>query len=125
MVDKFYKQPLSIQKLRTLDMLGTLSIIAGTIVSNNPEIIQSLVINKIGINDFYINFSKDQEREADHYAIETLNKLALAPPLGNPLDMKSVALNPFILLISLYSTNYFLEINTSTNCNKIKLNVVN
>ena len=60
-------------------MLGTLSIIAGTIVSNNPEIIQALVANKIGINDFYINFSKDQEREADYYAISTLNKLNLSP----------------------------------------------
>ena len=60
-------------------MLGTLSIIAGTIVSNNPEIIQALVVNKIGINDFYINFSKDQEREADYYAIDTLNKLDLPP----------------------------------------------
>ncbi len=60
-------------------MLGTLSIIAGTIISNNPEIIQALVVNKIGINDFYINFSKDQERESDYYAIDTLNKLNLPP----------------------------------------------
>ena len=73
------KRKKSIQNLRTLDMLGTLSIIAGTIVSNNPEIIQALVVNKIGINDLYINFSKDQEREADYYAIDTLNKLNLPP----------------------------------------------
>ena len=73
------KRKKSIQNLKTLDMLGTLSIIAGTIVSNNPEIIQALVVNKIGINDFYINFSKDQEREADYYVIDTLNKLNLPP----------------------------------------------
>ena len=73
------KRKKSIQNLKTLDMIGTLSIIAGTIVSNNPEIIQALVVNKIGINDFYINFSKDQEREADYYAINTLNKLNLPP----------------------------------------------
>ena len=71
------KRKKSIQNLRTLDMLGTLSIIAGTIISNNPDIIQALAVNKLGINDFYINFSKDQEREADYYAIETLNKLNL------------------------------------------------
>ena len=59
-------------------MLGTLSILAGTILSNNPEIIQGLAANKIGINDFYISFSKDQEREADYYAIDTLNKLNLS-----------------------------------------------
>ena len=74
-----HKRKKSIQNLRTIDMIGTLSIIAGTIVSNNPEIIQTLIVNKIGINDFYINFSKDQEREADYYAIDTLNKLNLPP----------------------------------------------
>ena len=67
-----HKRKKSIQNLRTIDMIGTLSIIAGTIVSNNPEINQTLIVNKIGINDFYINFSKDQEREADYYAIDTL-----------------------------------------------------
>jgi len=74
-----HKRKKSIQNLKTLDMIGTLSIITGTIVSNNPEIIQTLIVNKIGINDFYINFSKDQEREADYYAIDTLNKLNLPP----------------------------------------------
>jgi len=79
-IEKYHisKKKKSIQNLQSLDMLGTLSIIAGTLISNNPEIIQALIVNKIGINNFYINFSKDQEREADYYAIETLNKLNLS-----------------------------------------------
>ena len=36
-------------------------------------------IPKRKILDFYINFSKDQEREADYYVIDTLNKLNLPP----------------------------------------------
>ena len=64
--------------LTPLDSLGTLSIIAGAILSNNAEIMQALAANRFGINNFYINFSKEQEREADHYAIETIKKLNLS-----------------------------------------------
>ena len=82
------KRKKSLQNLRTFDMFGSLSIIAGSIISKNPEIIQALAINKIGINDFYINFSKDQEREADYYAINTLNKLNLpSQPLIKLLNL--------------------------------------
>ena len=38
----------------------------------------ALAVNQVGINNFYLGFSKDQEREADYYAIETLNKLSLS-----------------------------------------------
>ena len=69
---------LSIKSLSSLDSLGTLSIIAGAILSNNAEIMQALAANRFGINNFYINFSKEQEREADHYAVETLKKLNLS-----------------------------------------------
>ena len=34
--------------------------------------------NKIGIYNYFQSFSRDQEREADYYAIETLNKLQLS-----------------------------------------------
>jgi len=69
----------SIENLKSINALGSLTIIAGSLISNNPEMINALTVNQVGINNFYINFSKDQEREADLYAIETLNKLNLSP----------------------------------------------
>ncbi len=72
------KRKESIQSLKSINALGNLSIIAGSLISNNPEIISALAVNQVGINNFYLGFSKDQEREADYYAIETLNKLSLS-----------------------------------------------
>ena len=72
------KRKESITNLRSLDSLGTLSVIAGAIISNNLDFIQALAASRLGINNFYINFSKEQEREADHYAVETLKKLNLS-----------------------------------------------
>ena len=71
------KRKESIEKLQTLNTLGSLSLIASTFLSNNTEMIQALAVNQVGINNFYINFTKEQEKEADHYAIETINKLEL------------------------------------------------
>ena len=49
------KRKKSIQNLKTLDMLGTLSIITGTILSNNPEIIESIEKNyPIMFKIFYV-----------------------------------------------------------------------
>ena len=78
-IEKFHinKKIESIENLKFLNILGNISILAGSIISNNPEIIQTIAANEIGINNFYINFSKEQEREADNYAIDTLNKLNL------------------------------------------------
>jgi len=80
-IEKYHiaKRKKSINNLQAMQALSTLSIIAGSVVSQNPEVIQGLVLNQAGINNYYIGFSKDQEREADHYAIETLNKLNLPP----------------------------------------------
>jgi len=72
------KKKESIQSLKSINTLGNLSIIAGSLISNNPEMMSALAVNQVGINNFYLGFSKDQEREADYYAIETLNKLSLS-----------------------------------------------
>lgn len=39
---------------------------------------QSLITNKMSIQNYHLSFSRDQEREADYYAINTLNKLNLS-----------------------------------------------
>ena len=72
------KRKESIESLKSINALGNLSIIAGSLISNNPEMMSALAVNQVGINNFYLDFSKDQEREADYYAIETLNKLSLS-----------------------------------------------
>ena len=56
-----------------------MGVVAGSLISNNSEyLIKSLVTKKVGIQNYYQSFSRDQEREADFYAIETLNKLNLS-----------------------------------------------
>ena len=56
-----------------------MSVIAGSLISNNSEyLVQSLISSELGIHSYYQSFSRDQERESDYYAVETLNKLKLS-----------------------------------------------
>ena len=88
-IDKFHitKRKQSINNLNNLNNLTTISILAGSLISNNNEyIFQSLIGNKLSIQNYFQSFSREQEREADFYAIETLNKLNLSTtPLKNLL----------------------------------------
>ena len=84
----------SIKKINNLNAITNLSLIAGSLIVKNDEyLMQTLLTNQVGINNYYQAFSRDQEREADFYAIETLNKLKLSPlPLVeflNYLEKKS------------------------------------
>ena len=79
------KKKQSIEGLKSLNALGNLSILAGSMIAKNPSMIQALTVNQLGINNFYINFSKEQEREADYYSINTLNKLNL--PTGSVIKL--------------------------------------
>ena len=46
---------------------------------DQPEILlQTAISNKVGINNYYSSFSRDQEREADIFAIDRLNKLKIS-----------------------------------------------
>ena len=83
------------KRLKNLHDFTNLSVIAGSLISNNSEyLIQSLITNKLGIQNYYQSFSRDQEREADYYAVEILNKLKLstAPLLKllNLLEKRSI-----------------------------------
>ena len=73
------KRMKSLKNLQHLNQLTSLSIIAGSLITNNNDyLIQSLVTNQMGIHNYYQSFSRDQEREADFYAIITLDKLKLS-----------------------------------------------
>jgi len=69
----------SINNLKTISNLGTFSVIASSLLTqNNSFLVESLIANQVGIQNYYLQFSRDQEREADFYAINTLNKLQLS-----------------------------------------------
>jgi len=69
----------SIKNLQVINQFSTLSLIASSILVKNADyLVQSMAVNQVGINNYYSGFSKEQEREADIYAIQTLNKLRLS-----------------------------------------------
>ena len=70
----------SINSLRSINQLSTLSVIAASILANNSDfLVQSMITNQMGIKNYYSAFSKEQEREADIFAAQTLNKLHISP----------------------------------------------
>ena len=83
------------QKIDKLNKLSSLTIIAGSLVSSRSDIfVNSIITNRFGIQNYMQSFNRDQEREADYYAIETLNMLQLSTkPLVkflNLLEEKSI-----------------------------------
>ena len=88
-IDKFHitKRKQSIEDLTNLNNLTNISILAGSLISNNNEyLFESLIGNKLSIQNYFQSFSREQEREADFYAIKTLAKLNLSSePLKNLL----------------------------------------
>ena len=89
-IEKFHitKRKQSIEDLTNLNNLTNISILAGSLISNNNEyVFQSLIGNKLTIQNYFQSFSREQEREADFYAIGTLAKLKLSSvPLQNLLN---------------------------------------
>lgn len=71
------KRKNEIDDLKNINSLGNLVAIAGSMIIQNPELINAIIVNTTTINNLFINFSQDQEREADLYAVETLDKLKL------------------------------------------------
>ncbi len=66
-----------IDGLKNKNSLGNLVAIAGSMIMKQPEILNSIILNQTAINNFYINFTQEQEIEADIYSINTLDKLNL------------------------------------------------
>jgi len=72
------KRKKEINDLKRISSLSNLVAIAGSMIIQDPQLINAVVVNQTTINNLYINFTQDQEREADLYALETLNKLKLS-----------------------------------------------
>ena len=63
--------------LKKIKNLGNIAAIAGSMIIQQPELINTIILNQTAMNNLYLNFSQEQEKEADLYAVNTLNKLNL------------------------------------------------
>ncbi len=65
----------TIEKSKKYNTLGLLSVIAGSTLTQNPQLLQGSILTSAALSNQYIVFTKDQEMEADLYALKTLNLL--------------------------------------------------
>ena len=65
----------TIERSKKFNALGALSVIAGSTLTQNPQLLQGGIITSAALSNQYIVFSQDQEMEADLYALKTLNLL--------------------------------------------------
>ena len=65
----------TIENTKKYNTLGLLSVIAGSALTQNPQLLQGSILTSGALSNQYIVFSKDQEMEADLYALKTLNLL--------------------------------------------------
>jgi len=71
------KRKTEIKKLRNISSYSNLAAVVGSMIIKEPGIMNAIVVNQTTVNNLFINFSQEQEIEADFYAIETINKLKL------------------------------------------------
>ncbi len=65
----------TLENKKKYNNLTFLSIIAGSALSHNSELLQTSIIGTAALTNQYIEFSKEQEKEADLYSLNTLNLL--------------------------------------------------
>ena len=65
----------TIENTKKYNTLGLLSVIAGSALTQNSQLLQGSIVTSAALSNQYIVFSKDQEMEADLYALKTLNLL--------------------------------------------------
>ena len=65
----------TIENNKKYNTLGLLSVIAGSALTQNSQMLQGSILTSAALSNQYIVFSKDQEMEADLYALKTLNFL--------------------------------------------------
>lgn len=67
----------SLEQFSKLNLLTSLAVITGSILADEPQMLGGAIASQANINNFYLSFSREQEREADLYSIDTLQKLKL------------------------------------------------
>ena len=78
-IEKYHvtKRKKEIKKIKNIGSYGNLAAVVGSMIIQEPAILNTLVFNQTAVNNLFINFSQEQEIEADFYAIETIKKLKL------------------------------------------------
>ena len=71
------KRKSEIENLTNISTYSNLAAVVGSMIIQEPSILNTIVVNQTAVNNLFINFSQEQEIEADFYAIDTLNKLKL------------------------------------------------
>ncbi len=71
------KRKKEINSLKNINSYGNLAAVFGSMIMQDPNLINAIIVNQTSINNLYINFSQEQEIQADLYAIKTINKLEL------------------------------------------------
>ncbi len=90
-IEKYHvsKRKTEIKNLRNISSYGNLAAVVGSMIIQEPSIMNAIVVNQTAINNLFISFSQQQEIEADFYSIETIKKLKL------PTD----AIKEFLLIL--------------------------
>ena len=71
------KRKSEIENLTNISTYSNLAAVVGSMIIQEPSILNAIVVNQTAVNNLFINFSQEQEIEADFYAIETINQLKL------------------------------------------------
>ena len=71
------KRKKEIKNLKTISTYSNLAAVVGSMIIQEPSLVNAIIVNQTSVNNLFINFSQEQEIEADIYAIETVNKLKL------------------------------------------------
>ncbi len=71
------KRKKEIKNLKNISSFGNLAAVVGSMIIQEPSILNAIVVNQTAVSNLFISFSQEQEIEADFYAIETINKLKL------------------------------------------------
>ncbi len=64
-----------IENTKKYNTLSILSVLAGSTLTQNPQLLEGSILTAATLSNQYIVFSKDQEMEADLYALKTLSLL--------------------------------------------------
>ncbi len=78
-IEKYHvsKRKKEIKNLKNISSYGNFATVVGSMIIQEPSILNAMLVNQTTVNNLFINFSQEQEIEADFYAIETINKLKL------------------------------------------------
>ena len=90
-IEKYHisKRKNEISNLKKINTLGNIAAIAGSMIIKQPELLNTIIVNQTATNNIFLNFSQEQEKEADLYAVDTLNNL----------DLSTNSIKKFLLLL--------------------------